>query len=148
MHTWQNNRLRESAENAKKPHWASARTCSIVQKWSAPGLSVRIIFPKLVLNEQDGGRPTKKRVASPFMCLAWTKREEEGAKNGKSDANRFCGRRLDWLLVCSQGRRSRKNRGLILPKEGVWKGKKPYKGKWNRQTGTNRNELTCYLSAF
>ena len=148
MHTWQNNRLRESAENEKKPHWASARTCSIAQKWSAPGWSVRYIFPKHVLNEQDVGRLTKKRVASPLMCLAWAKREEEGAKNGESDASRFCAKRLDWLVACRQGRRSRKSRGLKMPTEDVWKGKKPYKGKWNHQTGTNQNKLTSYLSAF
>lgn len=41
-----------------------------------------------------------------------------------------------------------KNRGLKMPKEGVRKGKKPYKGKWNHQTGTNRNKITYYQSAF
>ena len=148
MHTWQNNRLRESAENAKKPHWASAHTCSIAQKWFAPGGSVRNILPLHISNEPYWGLPTKKRVVTPFMGQAWAKCEEEGAENAKSDASRFCGRRLDWLVACSQGRRSRKNRGLKMPKEGVWKGKKPYKGKWNHQTGTNRNKPTVYLSVF
>lgn len=148
MHTWQNNRLRESAENAKKPHWASVRTCSIAQKWFAPGGSVQNILPLRISNEPYWGLPTKKRVVTLFMGLAWAKREEEGAENAKSDASRFCGRRHDWLVACSQGRRSRKNRGLKMPKEGVWKGKKPYKGKWNHQTGTNKNKPTVYLSVF
>ena len=141
MHTWQNNRLRESAENAKKPHWASAHTCSIAQKWFAPGGSVRNILPLHISNEPYWGLPTKKRVVTPFMGLAWAKREEEGAENAKSDASRFCGRRLDWLVACCQGRRSRKNRGLEMPKEGIRKGKKPYKGKWDHQTGTNKTQV-------
>jgi len=41
-----------------------------------------------------------------------------------------------------------KNRGLKMPKEGIRKGKKPYKGKWDHQTGTNKNKPAVYLSVF
>ena len=128
MHTWQNNRLRESAENAKKPHWASVRTCSIAQKWFAPGGSVRNILPLRISNEPYWGLPTKKRVVTPFMGLAWAKREEEGAENAKSDASRFCGRRLDWLVACCQGRRSRKTEGWKCQKRAFERAKSRIKG--------------------
>ena len=128
MHTWQNNRLRESAENAKKPHWASAHTCSIAQKWFAPGGSVRNILPLHISNEPYWGLPTKKRVVTPFMGQAWAKCEEEGAENAKSDASRFCGRRLDWLVACSQGRRSRKTEGWKCQKRAFERAKSRIKG--------------------
>lgn len=69
-------------------------------------------------------------------------------KTGKVMQADFAEEGLIGLSHAAKGGDPEKNRGLKMPKEGIRKGKKPYKGKWDHQTGTNKNKPTVYLSVF